>query len=105
MIKNIKFERVSPLQGRIEGPRYSISSYGVYGTMRQDWSNLIKVTYNGPVFVIVSRYDRLGPYLLLYFLLSAILALSVKFHHFTIKVPGKRESGQKWSIIIQYVLL
>jgi len=66
------------------------------------WSN---VAYYGPEFVIVSRYDRLGPYLSLYYLFWAILALSVKFHHITIKVPGKRESGQKWSIVIQYDLL
>jgi len=41
MVKNIKFERVSPLQGRIEVPRYNISGYSMYGTLRQDWSNLI----------------------------------------------------------------
>jgi len=41
MVKKIKFERVSPLQGRIVGPRSSISGYGMYGTLRQDWSNLI----------------------------------------------------------------
>jgi len=33
------------------------------------WSN---VAYNGPVFVIVSRYDRLGPHLSLYYLLWAV---------------------------------
>jgi len=58
----------------------------------QIWSN---VAYNGPIFVIVSRYDRLGSYLSLYFLLWAILALSVRIDHMAIKVPGKRESGQK----------
>jgi len=41
MIKNIKFERLSPFQGRIEKPRSSISGYGMYGTLRQDWSNLM----------------------------------------------------------------
>jgi len=30
------------------------------------------------------------------------LALYVKFNHITIKVPRKRGSGQRWSIIIQY---
>jgi len=66
MIKNIMFQRVSPLQSRIEGPRCSISCYSTYGTLRQDRSILSKMAYNGPVFVIVSRYDRLGPSLSLY---------------------------------------
>jgi len=39
MVKNMKFERVSPLQGRIEGPRSSISGNSMYGTLRQVWSN------------------------------------------------------------------
>jgi len=69
---------------------------------RQIWS---KVAYNGPIFVIVSRYDSLGPYVSLYYHFLAILALSVRFDHIAIKVPGKRESGEKLSIIIQYVLL
>jgi len=68
MVKNIKFERVSPLQGRNDGPRSSISGYSMYGTLREDWSNLSKMAYNGPVFVIVSRFDRLGPYLFPYYL-------------------------------------
>jgi len=41
MFKSIKFERVSPLQGRIEGPRSSISGYSMYDTLRQYWSNLL----------------------------------------------------------------
>jgi len=60
-----------------------------------------KVAYNGPVFVTVPRYDRLGPYLSLYNLLWAVLGLSVLFDHISIKVTRKRESGQQWSIIIQ----
>jgi len=60
------------------------------------------VAYNGPVSVIVSRYDRLGAYLSLYNLFRTILELSLIFDHIKIKVPGKRESGQQWSIIIQY---
>jgi len=66
------------------------------------WSN---VAYNGPVFDILSKYDRLGPYLSLYYPFWAVLALSVRFDHFKIKVPGKREGGQEWSIILQYELL
>jgi len=66
MVKNIKFERVSPLQGRIEGPRFSMSGYSMYGTLRRDWSNLLYVACNGRVFVTVSRYDGLGPYLSLH---------------------------------------
>jgi len=65
------------------------------------WSNL---AYNGPVFVIVSRYDRLVIYLSLHYLFPPVLSLSVGLDHITIKAPGKRESGQKWSIIIQNVL-
>jgi len=41
MVNNIKSERVSPLHGRIEEPRFSIPGYSMYGTLRQDWSNLI----------------------------------------------------------------
>jgi len=66
MVKNIKFDRVSPLQGRIEGFRSSISGYGkkaLLDRIGRIWSN---VAYSGPVFVIVSRYDRLGPYLSLH---------------------------------------
>jgi len=63
------------------------------------WSN---VTYNGPVFGIVSRYDRLGPYLSLYYLFWAVLALSVRFDHIKVEVLCKGESGHKWSIIKQY---
>jgi len=39
MVKNIKFAGVSPLQGRIEGSRSSISGFSMYLTLRQDWSN------------------------------------------------------------------
>jgi len=63
-----------------------------------------KVSYYGPVFVTVSRYDRLEPDLSLYYLFRAVLALSVRFDHITIKEPRKRESDQKWSIVIQNVL-
>jgi len=63
----------------------------------QIWS---KVAYNVPTIVIVPRYDRLGAYLSLHYLFWAILALSVRFDYIIVKVPGERESGQKWSIII-----
>jgi len=102
VIKNIKFERDSPLQDRIEWPRSSISGYGMkalWDKIGQIWS---KVAYNGPVFVIVSRDDILGPCLTLYYHLWIILAFYVKYDHIMIKVPRKRESGQKYSIIIQY---
>jgi len=80
----------------------SIACTALWDKIGQIWS---KVAYNGSVFVVVSRYDRLAPYLSLYYHFWAILARSVKFDHITIKVPGKRESGQKCFIIIQYVLL
>jgi len=60
MVKNINFERVSPLQVRIEGPRSSISGYvmkALWDMTGPIWSN---VAYSGPVFVIVSGYDRIG---------------------------------------------
>jgi len=60
-----------------------------------------KVAYNGPVFVTVSRYDRLGLYLSLHYFFRAVLELSVMFDHITIKEPRKREGDQKWSIILQ----
>jgi len=65
----------------------------------QIWS---KVAYNGPVFVIVSWYGRCEQYLSLYYLFCEVLWYSVMFDHISIKETRKRESGQKWSIIIQY---
>jgi len=78
-----------------------IACRALWDKIGQFWS---KMTDNIPVFVIVSRYDRLGPYLSLYYLFWAVLWHSVSFDHIKFKVPGKRESGQKWSIIIQNVL-
>jgi len=63
------------------------------------------VAYNSPVFIIVSRYDRLGPYFSLYDLFCAVLALSVSFDRIKVKTPSKRESSQKWPITIQYETL
>jgi len=60
------------------------------------------VSHNGPVFVTVPKYYRLGPYFSLYYIFCAVLALSVMFDHISIKETRKRESGQKYSIIIQY---
>jgi len=54
-----------------------------------------KEAYNVPVFDKMSRYDRLGPYMSLHYLFWAVLARSVMFEHFKVKVPGERESGQK----------
>jgi len=104
IVKNIKFEQVSPHQGRIEdlGLVYHIiACTALLDTMGQVSS---KVSYNGPVFVAVSRYDKLGPYLSLNYVFPGVLALSVMFDHITIKEPRKRESDQKWSIAIQNVL-
>jgi len=53
-----------------------------------------KVAYNVPVFVTMSRYDRLGPYLSLRYHFPAVLALSVMFDHITIKEPRKHDSDQ-----------
>jgi len=60
-----------------------------------------KVAYNGPVFVTMSRGDRLGPSMTLPYLFWAVLALCVRSDHIKIKMSGKRESGQEWSVIIQ----
>jgi len=65
----------------------------------QNWS---KMAYNVPVFVKVPRYVRLGPYLSLYYLFWAVLALSVMFDHISINETRQRESSQKYSIVIQY---
>jgi len=105
MVRNIKFQRVSPFQGGIEAPRSSISGIACTALFDKIGQISSKVAYNGPVFVTVSRYDRLGLYLSLHYLFWAVLALSVRFDHITVKVPGKREIGQKWFIIIQYDLL
>jgi hypothetical protein len=64
--------------------------YGILRKIDQIWS---KAAYNGPIFVIVSRYDRLGPYLARSYLFEAILALSMMFDGIAMKETGKRESG------------
>jgi len=63
-----------------------------------------KMAYNGREFVTLSRHDRIGPYLSLHNHFWEVLGFSVMFDHIQYKVPGKRQSGQKWSIIIQNVL-
>jgi len=40
VVKNIKFERLSPHQGITVNPRSTISGYGTYDTLRHDRSNL-----------------------------------------------------------------
>jgi len=40
MVKHIKYERLSPHQGRSEKPQSSISGYGLYGTLGRDCTNL-----------------------------------------------------------------
>jgi len=65
------------------------------------WYN---VAYSGPVFVTVSRYDRLRPILSLYYLFWTVLTDFVSYDYIKFQVPGKHENGQKWSIIIQNVL-
>jgi len=87
---------------RVHGLVYQvIACTALWDKIGQIW---FKVAYNGPVFVIVSRYNRLGPYLTLYYLFWAFSSRSLRFDHIKIKVPGKREGGQKWSITIQNVL-
>jgi len=65
MVMNIKFEGVSLLQVRIERPRSSVSGYSMNVLDMFDQIGS-KVAYNGPVFVTVPIYDRLGPYLSLH---------------------------------------
>jgi len=60
-----------------------------------------KVAYNDPIIGTVPRYNRLEPHMP-HYLFCAVLALCVRFDHIKFEVQGKRESGQKWSIIIQY---
>jgi len=95
MVKNIKSERVSPRQVRMRdlGLLYQVTAYtALWDEIGQIWS---KVAHNCPVFVIVSRYDRLGSYLSLYHPFWAILALPVRFDHIKIKVPCKRERPER----------
>jgi len=104
IVSNIKFERVSPLQVKIEdlGLVYQVMECkALWVKIVRIWGN---VAYRGPVFVIVSIYDRLGPYFSLYYPFWAVLAHSVRYDHVKIKVPSKRESSQKWPIIIQNVV-
>jgi len=105
VVKNIKFEWFSPLQFRIEGPRSSISDYGMKALWDKIGQISSKVAYNCRVFVTVSRYDGLVPSLSLHNLFWEVLWFSVVFDHILIKETRKRECGQQWFIIIQYVLL
>jgi len=105
VVKNIKFGELVHLKSELRDLRlvYQIMECNaLWDKIGRIWSG---VAYNCPVYVTVSRCDRLGPCLSLYYHFSAILPLYVKFDHITIKVPGKRESGQQWFKIIQYVLL
>jgi len=101
VVKNIRFERVSPLRGRIGYPSlvYQVIACAAL------WDKIGQISsimfYNGPGFFTVSRYDRLGPYRSLHYLFWAVLPLYVKFDHITINEPRKRECDQKWSIIIR----
>jgi len=102
IVRYIKFERVRSLQVKIEdhGLVYEVMECKVlWDKIGPIWSN---VSYSGPVFLIVSRYDRLGPYFSLYYPFWSVLALSLRFDHISMKEALKRESGQKWSIIKQY---
>jgi len=97
-----KFEQVSPFKAKLNnlGLVYQITACT---TLRDKIGQIsCKVAYNSPVFVTVTRYDRLGPYLSLYNLFWAVLWLSVVFDWISIKETLKRESVQKYSIIIQY---
>jgi len=45
--------------------RYQVmADMALWGMMEQVWP---KVGYNGPIYVLVSRYDKLWPYLYLYY--------------------------------------
>jgi len=46
-------------------------------------------------YLLLFREDRLGSYLSLHYLFRAVLALSFRFYHIKVKVPGKRESARK----------
>jgi len=104
MVKNISFKELVLFQSELRdlGLVYQfIECKALWDKIGRIWTN---VAYTGPVYVIVSRYDRLGPHVSLYYLFCAVLALFVRFDHIKVEVQGKRESGQKWSIIIQNFL-
>jgi len=85
----------------------NILNFTIWGTtiwnkIAQIWP---KVAYNGSTCVVVSRYDQLWPYLLLYYQFWPILANSDKFRLIGIKVQSNCENCQEWPVMIQYVLL
>jgi len=82
---------------------YMVMAYtSLWDKISQIWS---RVANNDPIFVTMSRYDRLKPYLSPYYLFWAILVLSVRFDQNAVKVPGKRKCSQKCSIMMQCALL
>jgi len=83
------------------GPVYHVMECkALFHKIGRTWSN---VAYNDPVFLIVSRYDGLGPYVSMYYIFWAVSSRSLRFDHIKIRVTGKREGGRKWSIIIHNV--
>jgi len=102
VVKRFKFQKVRPFQVKIEdlGLVYQVME------CKALWDKIFRIWSNGPysvqVFLIVSIYDWLEPYFSLYYPSWAVLALSVRFYHISIKETLKRERGQKWSIIKQY---
>jgi len=72
VVKNIKFERVSHVKSELRylGLPYQVMECkALWDKMGRVWSN---VAYSGAVFLIVSRYDRLGPYFNLYYPFRAV---------------------------------
>jgi len=68
MVKNIKFERDSPLHGRIEDLGLVYQAMAYTALCDKIGQNCSKVAYNSTTVVTVPRYNRLGPYLSLYHL-------------------------------------
>jgi len=68
----------------------------LWGKIEQIWP---KMTYNGPINVVVAIYDKLWPYLCLHYQFLPTPSLSGRFDHIAIKIPSKcklARNGPHW---------
>jgi len=72
---------------RILGLRYQVmAGKAIWGKTARIWP---KVSSNGPMYVLVARYDKFCPYLCLHYQFWRISTLSGRFDHIVIKIPSK----------------
>jgi len=56
-------EKLVDIKAGMRNLMYYVMYYVICDTQSENWTNLIKVTYNGTIYVIASRCYKLNPYL------------------------------------------